>query len=128
MYAASKRLPDIEKFGLAAQIRRAAVSLTKNIAEGHGRHHYLDQLKFLLQARGSLEELMDDLNVCLDETYLPANEIETLKKSGWRVHNVINGYGRYLRQRKSSESSVIHEPAPDYHANDDVDPFEDLAF
>jgi four helix bundle protein len=91
MYAASKRLSDLEKFGLAAQIRRAAVSLTNNIAEGHGRHHYLDQLKFLLQARGSLEELIDDLNVCLDETYLPASEIETLKKSGWRVHNLING-------------------------------------
>ena len=67
MYAVSRKLPDFEKFELASQIRRAAVSLTNNIAEGHGRYHYLDQLKFLLQARGSLEELIDDLNVCLDE-------------------------------------------------------------
>src|SRR5467141_345137 len=61
MYGVARRLPDFEKFGLASQIRRAAVSLTNNMAEGHGRYHFLDELKFLLQARGSLEELIDDL-------------------------------------------------------------------
>src|SRR5438034_4647202 len=99
MYAVSRRLPDFERFELASQIRRAAVSLTNNIAEGHGRFHYPDQIKFLLQARGSLEELIDDLNVCLDENYLPAVEIEPLKQLGWRALNVVNGYGRFLRER-----------------------------
>src|SRR5450631_535070 len=80
MYAVTRKLPETEKFGLAGQIRRAAVSLTNNIAEGHGRYHYLDQIKFMLQARGSLEELIDDLNVCVDEKYLPANEVEKLKQ------------------------------------------------
>ena len=60
MYRVAKRVPDIEKFGLASQMRRAALSLTNNIAEGHGRFHYLDQIKFTLQSRGSLEELIDD--------------------------------------------------------------------
>ena len=64
MYRVTKRLPDEEKFALANQVRRAAVSLTNNIAEGHGRFHFLEQIKFMLQARGSLEELLDDLNVC----------------------------------------------------------------
>jgi hypothetical protein len=49
MYGVAKRLPDIEKFGLAGQIRRAAVSLTNNIAEGHGRFHFLDQIRFNLK-------------------------------------------------------------------------------
>src|SRR5882762_7210067 len=79
MYGVSRALPDLEKFGLANQVRRAAVSLTNNIAEGHGRYHYLEQIKFVLQARGSLEELLDDLNVCEDENYLPLEEIEMLK-------------------------------------------------
>src|ERR1043165_1127960 len=72
MYSVARELPDIEKYGLAGQIRRPAVSLTNNIAEGHGRFHYLDQIKFMLQARGSLQELIDDLNVCEDEHYVSA--------------------------------------------------------
>src|SRR5438105_14913176 len=72
MYAVSRRLPGFERFGLASQVRRAAVSLTNNIAEGHGRYHYLDQIRFTLQSRGSLEELIDDLNVCNDDSYLPS--------------------------------------------------------
>jgi four helix bundle protein len=127
MYGVSRRLPDFEKFELASQIRRASVSLTNNIAEGHGRYHFLDQLKFLLQARGSLEELIDDLNVCFDEKYLPPAEIESLKQLGWRGHNVINGYGRYLRARKAAESSTLRETPPAYGAADD-DPFADLPF
>src|ERR1039457_2943846 len=74
MYGVSRRLPAFEKFELASQIRRAAVSLTNNIAEGHGRFHYLDQIKFMLQARGSLQELLDDVNVCGDEKDLPPSE------------------------------------------------------
>src|SRR5438876_8627609 len=109
MYAVSRRLPDFERFELASQIRRAAVSLTNNIAEGHGRFHYPDQIKFLLQARGSLEELIDDLNVCLDEKYVPPAEIETMKSLGWRALNVINGYGRFLREKRAEKASALHE-------------------
>src|SRR6266581_7688290 len=75
MYSVSRRLPDFEKFGLASQIRRASVSLTNNIAEGHGRWHFLDHIKFVLQGRGSLTELLDDLNICEDEKYLAPAEV-----------------------------------------------------
>lgn len=112
MYGVARRLPDFEKFGLVSQIRRAALSLTNNISEGHGRYHYPDQIKFLLQARGSLEELIDDLNVCLDEKYLPPAEIETLKQQGWRTLNIINGYGRYLRQKKAAAQKPALHDAP----------------
>ncbi|PYI79073.1 MAG: hypothetical protein DMF04_01105 [Verrucomicrobia bacterium] len=110
MYRIARGLPDIEKFGLAGQIRRAALSLTNNIAEGHGRYHYLNQIKFILQSRGSLEELMDDLNACEDEQYLPVDDIGLLKQSGWRLRQLIDGYIRYLREQKtSSESSSVRE-------------------
>jgi len=85
MYRVARRLPDIEKFARANQIRRAAVSLTNNIAEVRGRYHYLDQIKFLRQSRGSLQELIDDLNVCMDEQYLSDGEIASLKAQG--VHD-----------------------------------------
>jgi four helix bundle protein len=120
MYRIAKRLPDIEKFGLVSQVRRAALSLTNNIAEGHGRYYYLEQIKFTLQARGSLEELLDDLNVCADEEYLPIEEIISLKEQGWRVRQLIDGYIRYLREQKSAiGSSSVRENSPIY--DDDVD-------
>jgi len=119
MYAVSRRLPDFEKFELASQIRRAAVSLTNNIAEGHGRYHYLEQIKFTLQARGSLQELIDDLNVCDDGHYLPADEIVSLKQQGWRVYQLVNGYIRYLRERKTGASVALRESTPAYGITDD---------
>jgi four helix bundle protein len=70
MYAVTRQLPEFEKFELASQIRRAAISLTNNMAEGHRRYHVADQVRFFLASRGSLQELVDDLNVCEDEKYL----------------------------------------------------------
>jgi four helix bundle protein len=124
MYRVAKRLPEEEKFGLVSQIRRAAVSLTNNIAEGHGRFHFLEQIKFMLQARGSLEELLDDLNICNDESYLPTREVENLKQEGWRVHKLINGYIRFLRSRAGGGSPRVQEASSDNEL-DDHD-FEDL--
>jgi four helix bundle protein len=126
MYAVGRRLPDSEKYGLISQIRRAALSLTNNLAEGHGRYHYPDQIKFVLIARGSLQELLDDLNVCFDEKYLPSAEVETLKQQGWRVLNIINGYGRFLRQKKAGQSLVARETAPGDLLEDEDDPFADF--
>ena len=121
MYRVARRLPEIEKFGLAAQIRDAAVSLTNNIAEGRGRFHFLDQIKFMLNSRGSLEELLDDLNACLDENYLPAEEVETLKSDGWRVHKLINGYIRFVRGRIDERSSRVQEsPADQVFAEEEL--------
>lgn len=118
MYGVSRRLPEFEKFELASQIRRAAVSLTNNIAEGHGRFHYLDQIKFMLQARGSLQELIDDLNVSLDQGYLPATEITLLKQQGWNVSKLLNGYLRWLRDRKAGQALALREDSIPYGDGD----------
>jgi four helix bundle protein len=120
MYALARRLPEIEKFGLTSQIRRAAVSLTNNIAEGHGRYHYLDQIKFVLQARGSLEELIDDLNICEDEKYLSAAEVSSLKQQAVRVSQLIGGYIRFLRKQKFGENLSLRETSPDYQTDNDL--------
>ena len=119
MYRLAKQLPSVERFALADQIRRAAISLTNNIAEGHGRYHYLDQIRFTLQARGSLEELLDDLNVCEDEQYSPAHEIGQLKDLGWRIRQLIDGYIRYLRQQTNPDTSRTREDASFYGVDAD---------
>ena len=121
MYGIAKRLPDVERFGLVSQVRRAALSLTNNIAEGHGRFHYLDQIKFILQSRGSLEELLDDLNTCDDEQYLANDEVVMLKEQGWRLRKLIDGYIRYLRQQINSSGTRAREDAEPYLGNDTDD-------
>jgi four helix bundle protein len=113
MYRVASQLPPEEKFALASQIRRAAVSVTNNIAEGHGRFHFLEQIRFMLQSRGSLEELLDDLNVCADEEYLPVREIQSLKQEAWRLHKLINRYSRFLRRRVARDSPRVQEGADD---------------
>ena len=117
MYAVTRRLPSFEKFELASQIRRAAVSLTNNIAEGHGRFHFLDQIKFMLQARGSVQELIDDLNVCEDEKYLTAEEVSKHKAEGWNVLKLLNGYLGWLRDKKVGQSMELRETLVSYNGN-----------
>src|SRR5256886_2973590 len=109
MYAVTRQLPEFEKFELASQIRRAALSLTNNMAEGHGRYHFADQVRFFLGSRGLLQELVDDINVCNDEKYLEGDEITELKGEAWRVLGLINGYLRYLRDRKANDRSAVRE-------------------
>jgi four helix bundle protein len=92
MYGITRKLPDFEKYELSSQIRRASVSLTNNIAKGHGRYHYLEQLKFLFQARGSRQELIDDLNVCEDEQYLAKSDVVDSKSQADEVQRLISGY------------------------------------
>src|SRR6266550_1555654 len=119
MYGVARRLPDFEKFGLASQIRRAAVSLTNNMAEGHGRYHFADQVRFFLASRGSLQELVDDLNVCEDEKYLHNDKVAEPKEEAWRVLGLINGYLRYLRDRKADERSIVREGDDTLTVDDD---------
>src|SRR5690349_6028704 len=121
MYRVAKRLPDEEKFGLCSQTRRAAVSLTNNISEGHGRFHFLDQIKFMLQARGSLQELIDDLNVCEGENYLPPAEVSKLKDQGWNVLKLLSGYLRWLRDKKVGQNMELRESPVSYNGNGDGD-------
>jgi four helix bundle protein len=121
MYAITRKLPEFEKYELASQIRRAAVSLTNNIAEGHGRFHYLEQLKFLFQARGSLRELIDDLNVCEDECYLPKAEIAGLKDQSKEVQRLISGYARYLRGRKFGSALTVRECDEEDQSLEEID-------
>jgi four helix bundle protein len=105
IYKVIDRLPVKEKYSLADQMRRAAISLTNNIAEGYGRYHYKENMQFCRQSRGSLFELIDDLNICVDEEYLPSDAVGELKAEAGHVHKLLNGYISYLKRRK--EEGVI---------------------
>ena len=103
IYKLIKELHAEEKFNLAGQMRRAATSLTNNISEGHGRYHYQENIQFCRQSRGSLCELLDDLNICIDEGYFPRDFLDNLKSEGALVLKLLNGYIAYLRRRKEED-------------------------
>ncbi len=104
IYKLIKKLPAEEKYNLDPQMRRSITSITNNIAEGHGRYHYQENIQFCRQSRGSLEEIIDDLNICLDEKYFAENYLSTLKNEGYELLKCINGYIKYLkRMKKESE-------------------------
>ena len=121
MYVVSRQLPSFERFEMASQVRRAALSLTNNIAEGHGRFHFPDQIKFMLQARGSLQELQDDLNACQDEKYLSVGDAAKHKGEGWNVLRLLNGYLRWLRDRRLGQNLELHEAPVSYNSDSDTE-------
>jgi four helix bundle protein len=104
LYRVAKGLPDIEKFGPASQIRRAAVSVTANLAEGYGRFGYQENAQMCRQARGSLYELRDHLTTCVDEGYLGSAEGERLDALIQSVTRLLNGYLRSTLARKRLEN------------------------
>ena len=104
IYKLIKGLPPEEKYNLADQMRRASLSLTNNIAEGHGRYHFQENIQFCRVSRGSLMELIDDLNTCIDEQYFPLDYLEKLKEEGYNVNKMLNGYIAYLEKRKNQQT------------------------
>ena len=104
IYQLVKELPAEEKYNLAGQMRRAALSLTNNIGEGHGRYHYQENIQFCRISRGSLMELIDDLNVCIDEKYFSVDYLENLKEEGYKINKMLNGYIAYLKKKRNEKS------------------------
>jgi len=119
VYALVKALPPEEKFNLASQMRRAVLSVTNNIAEGHGRYHYQENIQFLRQSRGSLEELLDDLTLCIDERYAPATEIKGIENTLGRVRALLNAYIRFLKERKAAEPGTLRETVATYTVDEE---------
>ena len=78
IYRITEDFPSKENFGLISQMRRAAVSIPSNIAEGYGRQSTGSYSQFLSIARGSLFELETQLEICIRLKYLPKTESERL--------------------------------------------------
>ena len=75
VYSTTRHSPADERFGLTNQMRRAAVSIPSNIAEGHARQSRLDYLKFLRTARGSLAELMTQAEIAWELKLMPVDRV-----------------------------------------------------
>ena len=94
----ARSLPNDERYRLADQILRAARSITANIAEGFGRHHHPENLQFCRQARGSLTECLDHLNVALDEEFIDRQSYAGQRSRLEEAGRVLNGDIAYLQR------------------------------
>ena len=91
IYAATKKFPKEEIFGLVMQIRRAAISFTSNIAEGFSRNSYKEKLQFYTIALGSLTEVQNQLLIARDIGYLSQKEFGDIAQQTVEVSKVTNG-------------------------------------
>lgn len=91
-----KTFPVSEKYDLIDNMKRAARSTTRNIAEGFGRHHHKENAQFCRISRGSLYELIDDLITSKDENYINNKVYEDLRNKIEKALKILNGYIRYL--------------------------------
>ncbi|MBV9436965.1 MAG: four helix bundle protein [Acidobacteria bacterium] len=91
VYDLSDKFPRREIFGITAQIRRAAVSVPSNIAEGQGRLTKGEFLHFLGNARGSLTELVTQLEICADRQYISVAELRQVEIRAFNVLRLLNG-------------------------------------
>ena len=93
-----RKLPREEEYRLKDQMLRAARSVTANIAEGFGRHHHQENLQFCRQARGSLIEMRDHLNVAEDEGFASGTEVSEMRNSLEQTLESLNGYIAYIKR------------------------------
>ncbi len=76
------------------------MSVSNNIAEGHGRWYYQENIRFCRISRGSVGELIDDFNICIDEAYGERQLALQLKQEAEDLIARINGYIAYLKKSK----------------------------
>jgi four helix bundle protein len=101
-------MPTDEKWNLTQQLKRAAQSIPANIAEGHGRYHFLDNVRFCCIARGSLTEVQSHMALARDLGYLSDDTHSRMTSHAESIAKQLNNYIAYLKRSKQGEK--------EYHA------------
>ena len=99
VYRSTEQFPRSETYGLTSQLRRAAVSVSSNIAEGQGRLTSGEFAHFLGQARGSLLEMETQLDIALDLGYLAQNQHLPLAEEIYQVLGLLNRLLESIRRK-----------------------------
>ena len=97
IYRLTEKFPENEKFGLISQMRKAAVSIASNIAEGAARNTRKEFIHFLHNARGSLSELDTQMIICNELAYFGDNTLKQLDEEMEAVSKLLGGLIRALR-------------------------------
>jgi four helix bundle protein len=105
IYKLSARFPSDERFGLTSQLRRSAVSIPSNIAEGFGRGQTSGFLQFLRIAQGSLREADTQIALAVRLSMVEAADAQVSIETATRVSKMLMSLIRTLEARKASEAN-----------------------
>jgi four helix bundle protein len=108
--------PIDEKWALNQQLRRSSQSIPANIAEGHGRFYFQDNVRFCYIARGSLEETLSHVVYAYKVNYVNEAIYKSLVADGENLNRLINGYIGFLKKSKQG----ANEPGANYAVREDV--------
>lgn len=109
VYTVTQQFPNEEKFGLTSQIRRSAVSIAANIAEGSKRQHLKEYIWMLYISHGSLSETEYHLLLAKDLKYLSNTKYQELFNLCEEVGRMLNGLIKSLSNLKP-QTSLSHRP------------------
>jgi four helix bundle protein len=123
-------LPREEKWNLDQQIRRAVSSIPANIAEGHGRYYYQENVRFCYIARGSLTESHSHVALARELGYISLEKYNEIREQVEELIRIINGYIAYLKRSKIGANEpggnhAIREESALY-SNDNLETLESL--
>jgi four helix bundle protein len=99
IYLYTVNFPSSEQYGLTNQIRRAAISVPSNIAEGVGRNHSKDTLRFLYIPRGSLYELETQLIIANEMLEINAINFDSIFQKLQNVKMLVNSFINYYKKK-----------------------------
>lgn len=99
VYKTTRNFPKDEIYGLSGQIRRSAISIPSNIAEGYGRNSNSDYVRFLRIAMGSLYELQTQLDISLNLGYVTTDSRGELFESSREVERMLSSLMRKLENK-----------------------------
>jgi four helix bundle protein len=91
IYRLTRQFPKEETFGLTIQMKRCAVSITSNIAEGFSRQTYKEKIQFYSISRGSITELQNQLIIAKDVGYINSEDYQRVFDQTTTTHKILNG-------------------------------------
>jgi four helix bundle protein len=98
IYVLTKKFPSDELYGIISQMRRAAISIVSNIAEGCGRNYKNDSIHFFYIARGSLYELEAQCYISFDQGFLNKMDLLKLTNQITECKKLLNGFINYFEK------------------------------
>lgn len=100
VYRITREFPDFEKFGLANQLRRAAVSVSSNIAEGSSRSSNRDYARFIEIAYGSMMEVVSQLHIAQRQSFVAVEDPRSFYRQADEVARMLSGLKTHLQKKE----------------------------